>query len=69
MERGFVAVSLLLPFLWLWNSWALPSEPAWLAVLLAAGAVLLWMSWKRRNTPADLYVQRAAAGQDKKTDK
>ena len=31
-----VAVSLLLPFLWLWNSWALPSEPAWLAVLLAA---------------------------------
>ena len=36
VERGFVAVSLLLPFLWLWNSWALPSEPAWLAVLLAA---------------------------------
>lgn len=35
-ERGFVAVSLLLPFLWLWNSWTLPSEPAWLAVLLAA---------------------------------
>ncbi len=36
---------------------------------LAAGAALLWMSWKRRNAPADLYVQRAAAGQDKKTDK
>ena len=36
---------------------------------LAAGAVLLWMSWKRRNAPADLYVQRAAAGRDKNTDK
>ncbi len=36
---------------------------------LAAGAVLLWMSWKRRNAPADLYVQRAAAGRDEKTDK
>lgn len=36
---------------------------------LAAGAALLWMSWKRRNAPADLYVQRAAAGRDEKTDK
>lgn len=36
---------------------------------LAAGAVLLWMSWKRRNAPAELYVQRAAAGRDEKTDK
>ena len=36
---------------------------------LAAGAVLLWMSWKRRNAPADLYVHRAAAQQNEKTDK